>query len=177
MVDRVLALNYSLWMLNREKQDALSHAELLAKLDYDPYSGIFTWRSHPFVGQQAGNVFDGYRRIKVNYRSYVASRLAWFYMSKKWPRFLIDHKNGKTDDDRYINLRPATHSQNSFHKRAAKSKTGARGVRLHRHGRYRATICKQGKYVNLGIFDTVEEANQAYQFAAKQFFKEFVYAR
>ena len=68
----------------------LTQAELKARLNYDPETGIFTWikrirrkGSHP--NSIAGNLCDGYIRIKVNGKLYRAHRLAFLYMTGSTP--------------------------------------------------------------------------------------------
>lgn len=93
----------------------LDHRYLTERLDYDPVTGVFTWRDGQCAGQRAGYVDDtGYRRIKLLYRKYRAGRLAWFYVHGEWPPVLIDHRNRIRDDDRLDNLRPVDHLTNTL---------------------------------------------------------------
>lgn len=65
-------------------------------LHYDPETGVFTWlsnRGSAKVGETAGRKTDYYVQIKINRRSYMAHRLAWFYMQGTWPKDQIDHKD------------------------------------------------------------------------------------
>ena len=57
----------------------------------------------------------GYRQIRFDGRPYSASRLAWLYMTGKWPNFEISYLNGKPSDTRWANLRKATSSSNRNH--------------------------------------------------------------
>ena len=54
----------------------------------------------------------GYHQIRIGGRPYSASRLAWLYMTGKWPNSEISYINGKPSDTRWANLREATTSQN-----------------------------------------------------------------
>jgi len=54
----------------------------------------------------------GYHQIRIGGRPYSASRLAWLYMTGKWPNSEISYINGKPSDTRWANLRKATSSQN-----------------------------------------------------------------
>lgn len=81
------------------------------------------------------------------------------------PGYVVDHINGNPLDNRRSNLRWATHSENARN-RGASSATGYKGVSRTAHGRYTATI-------NLGTFDTAEEAAAAYDAIARDLHGEF----
>ena len=71
-------------------------------------------------------------------------------------------------------MREATQSQNAFYtQRTVPKSSGARGVNLE-GTRYRATIYYQGKKINLGRYDTIEEAKAAYDKKAAELFPGFV---
>jgi HNH endonuclease len=59
----------------------------------------------------------GYRQIRIDGRPYSASRLAWLYMTRKWPNSEISYFNGKPSDTRWANLREATSSPRNRPKR------------------------------------------------------------
>lgn len=100
----------------------------------------------------------------------------------------VDHKNGFGLDNRKINLRKATRSQNQMNKRSFGTSRYL-GVNLHktkhfskRKGHYiidntskpwRAAIKTNTKLIYLGIFKTEEEAALAYNEAAKKYHGEF----
>jgi hypothetical protein len=111
-------------------------------------------------------------------RSYRASRLAWLYMSGAWPDQLIDHINGDTSDDRFVNLRPASQSENHVNSCVASHNTsGLKGVNFYkRYGKWRAFIQKEGKQIHIGYFDTIQEAYDARVSKAQELFGEFARA-
>jgi HNH endonuclease len=84
-------------------------------LDYDPNSGIFRWRvcrGPVKTGDIADNVDShGYVRIEINGRSYKARRLAFLIMRGRWPADEIDHINRNPVDNRWCNLREASHAE------------------------------------------------------------------
>ena len=87
-------------------------------LVYDPDTGVFTWRanrSNCLAGTQAGGTTHagGYRLIGIDGTKYLAHRLAWLYVTGAWPEEEIDHIDGQTDNNRFINLRPASRVQNA----------------------------------------------------------------
>ena len=102
----------------------------------------------------------------------MGGRLAWLYVTGKWPVPEINYINGDRTDIRWANLREATRSQNRASSRS-KNKLGARGISLSKSGRYVAQIKFMGKLRYLGSFNTVREAKAAYKKAAKRHFGEF----
>jgi hypothetical protein len=84
----------------------------------------------------------------------------------------VDHINGDTLDNRRVDLRLCTASQNAVNKPASSPTTGFRGVYLER-GRYRAQIAVQGRRRSLGQFATPEGAAAAYDRAAADTFGPF----
>jgi hypothetical protein len=149
----------------------LTAERLRELLSYNPETGEFTWR----VGQRAGKVAGsikgrwGYILVKIDQRTYRTHRVAWLYVTGSWPVDQIDHINGVRNDNRFSNLREATHAQNSCN-RAARQRELPRGVyRGDRPGTYKAKINK----IFLGSFATPEEAHAAYAKAALEHHGEF----
>ena len=63
---------------------------------------------HRKVGCQS----RGYRRIKLYGKAYPSHRLAFLYVEGRFPPNEVDHINGVRDDNRWVNIRHATHAQN-----------------------------------------------------------------
>lgn len=86
-----------------------------------------------------------------------------------------DHINGDKLDNRRENLRIATDVQNKYNRGMQRNnKSGFKGVTWHlARKRWRATIGVNGKPIHLGVFNTAEEAYQAYCKAAKELHGEF----
>ncbi len=153
----------------------ISVARLREVLNYDPETGIFTWKARismrSVVGSIAGCVnTNGYARIKIGEQSYQAHRLAVAHVEGKFPSSHVDHRNGKRSDNRYSNLRHATPGENQQNRALGTNNTsGYLGVHPHKNsGRWMARIIRQGVAAHLGYFDTPEEANRARCEAKKQ---------
>ena len=138
-------------------QEILQHL-----LDYNPETGIWTWRN-PLLrskvkpGDIAGRITSGGRRqLRIASGFYYSSRLAWLYMTGEWPKDQVDHINRIRDDDRWENLRAANQSQNSYNRAWAEESGEWRGIRC--CGKQFA-VNIGGKY--LGLFKTFDEAKIA----------------
>lgn len=79
----------------------------------------------------------------------------------------VDHINGDRCDNRKCNLRVCTRAENVHHKR------GVRGYTQLPNLKYYARIVVNGKPINLGIFNTAEEAQAAYRAASVLYHKDF----
>lgn len=159
--------------------------ELRRLLDYDPITGVMSWRLVPgrdvgsHEGRAVGYVHDGrYRKVEISRHRYMVHRVIWVWMTGDWPKEQIDHINGVKDDNRWCNLREATNAQNQQNRPGRSSKTGVKGVHRSLAGKaYWASICANGQSVYLGCFTTKEEASGAYQRAALQFHGEFAWTK
>ena len=159
----------------------ITHKQLKAALHYNPKTGIFTWlkrfSNRTDVGRKAGCLSYGYCVIRIYDCLYAAHRLAWFYMTKKWPRE-VDHINCNRSDNRWRNLRVATRSENCRNSPKQK-RVKLKGAIRYRTSKYRTSIKYRShiyvnkKNVHLGVFATAEEAHAAYVKAAKKYFGEF----
>jgi HNH endonuclease len=154
-------------------------------LHYEPKTGRWTWRVYRARGARAGqeagkvevNKRNPRRMIGIDGVLYLASHLAVLYMTGKWPKLVVDHRNRNSLDDRWENLRLATHSQDKGNqKRSACNTSGFKGVTLvkrleHLDKPFAARIAGS----HLGYFATAIEAHQAYLRAARKYYgAEFV---
>jgi hypothetical protein len=159
-------------------KEMITQERLKELLDYNPETGIFTWRGYrrgtrPGVTRAGTPSYKGYGcqgfywRIGVDGRYYLASRLAWLYMTGKWPTQLIDHKDGDSSNDAFSNLREASRRQNSQNllRPHRGNKSGFLGVTRGVNNRWIATI-------RIGSYASPEEAYAAYV-AAKRHLHEF----
>jgi len=149
-------------------------------LEYNPESGVWVWvgrtgnKSKP--GKIAGSLDNnGYVVIRIDRAIYKAHRLAWLFMTGEWPRSTVDHINLEHADNRWVNLREATYSQNNANRGPRSDcKSGVKGVTRSANGkRWVAHAFNE----HIGTFDTIEQARDAYQKYAKQKQGEFAWLR
>ena len=101
--------------------------------------------------------------------------VVWLFMTGVWPSQTLDHKDRNGFNYAWGNLREATHSQNCANKIARKDNTsGFKGVTWDKqHQRWRAHIGVNYKKLNLGRYDSLEDAAKAYAAAAEKHFGDF----
>ena len=144
--------------------------ELRSELNYDPETGKFTWK------KEAGTITGhGYRYIRVNQKMMLAHRMAWLMFYGTEPDGLVDHINGNRLDNRIVNLRIATYSQNAANaKRHSRNTSGLKGASyMPKKRKWQASITVQNKQTHLGTFATKDEAHAAYLEAARKHQGEF----
>ena len=113
--------------------NSITQLSLKTHLHYSPDSGEFTWIApNPHarrirVGDRAGRSLKSrYIQIGISGKYYLAHRLAFLYMTGKFPHKTVDHINGDPSDNRWKNLREVTNQDNS--RNSAKSLRNTSGV-------------------------------------------------
>jgi hypothetical protein len=161
--------------------EAITQSRLKELLRYEPETGNFYWRVSKTNSVKSGDIaghfsaLNGYHHVRLDWRLYRAHRLAWLYVYGSFPENVLDHINGVGSDNRIVNLRAATETQNKANAKTRKDNTSSvKGVSLSTgRKKWLAQISVKGKQTYLGRFDTIEEARAAYTSAAKRVFKEF----
>lgn len=145
---------------------------------YDHETGELYWKERTidqcssehamksFNNKKAGTLVGGkrcnghgniYLHVKVNALTHLVHRLCWAIYYNEQPKY-IDHVNGDGTDNRISNLRSTTLKENNRNMRLFKTNTsGFCGVGQ-TGGRWEAHISLDNTPVNLGIYDTKEEA-------------------
>jgi hypothetical protein len=131
----------------------LTQEKLKAILHYEPLTGVFTniiAGNGRVLGKNPAYLNSyGYLVIQINYKVYLASRLAFLYMTGSIPN-IVDHSNCIRNDNRWSNLREATYQQNKHNSVIPKNNTtGVKGLRyIERYGLYEARVMYNGtRYV------------------------------
>lgn len=167
----------------------LTRELLIECLDYNPDSGLFTWKQdrplHHFKNEHARNTYLGkfagkiagyssqysddlsYVQIRLFTKLYFAHRLAWLYTYGVWPENRIDHEDGNGENNRIMNLREVDAPTNGKNCSISKNNTsGVNGVYWHKQcnkwcaeGHYTENGVNKKKY--LGLFTDLEDAKLA----------------
>lgn len=168
--------------------------------DYDPDAGILIWKERDastferprgvnvwnarFANTEAGCLSaSGYIRLFLNKKCRSAHRIIWALHYGKFPKIdgkkaYINHIDGNRSNNAITNLEVCTHADNCKARHyQANNKTGYKGVRKTRKGRFEANIWNNGVCRNLGVYDTAKEANRTYIKAAKELFGNFAVTR
>ena len=90
---------------------------------------------------------------------YPAHRVVWLIATGEDPgEYEIDHIDRNKSNNRISNLRLCTRGEN-----VRNTVTNYTGVQKLPNGRYRARFSYENKRISLGVFNTFEEASEAYK--------------
>lgn len=161
-------------------------------LIYDKDTGKFYWRKRPasmFKSTRACNAWNarlsgkealttdnnGYKKGGIMGVDYMAHRVAWVLHYGEWPAGDIDHINCIRNDNRIVNLRDATDSENLSNRGAQNNnKSGFKGVHFcNRAKAWVSKIQKDGVNHYIGTFSDPIKAYEAYCAAAEKHHGEF----
>lgn len=137
----------------------LTQNRLRQVLNYDPETGVFRFAKGRRKGRVAGTVHDvrGFLKVSIDGRSYLLHRLAWLWMTGVMPRWNVEHINGDHGDNRWENLREGERSQKRQYRAPRRETTTYRGV-WKVGTSFEAMVAVQGVTINLGAFDTMDDA-------------------
>lgn len=171
--------------------------EVRKLFNYDEISGHLTWnigKRRVRRGDRAGTVStQGYRVVTLNGKSYMEHHLIWVWMMGEWPSSKVDHRDRVRANNKWVNLRPASDTQNQGNRtdNADPQKTSKRGVvkkvvvrrkldPLNPRQRvtiledtYIARIMYKGQHIHLGTFSSEDLAHEAYKLAHLKYHGEF----
>jgi hypothetical protein len=151
----------------------LTQNELKDLISYDPITGVFIvkvkWAARAKeIGEILGtSIVRGrlkYLEVKINKEKYYLHRLAFLYMEGIVPD-IVDHIDGNGLNNSWNNLYNGTqrvNSQNVTRIMFNKIDQLPLGVFKHKN-KFVAAIKYNYKKLHLGLFNTPEEASQAYQ--------------
>ncbi len=169
-------------------QSMILPAQVRDLFNYDPVTGLITWRHHPRkarnyrVGKPAGSATTvrattGVRYLKIGIRIPGATntrvfahghQIAWAHFYGKWPDHTIDHIDGNGLNNAISNLREVTPSINCRNQRLrAANKSGIPGVVWHKQIRkWQATAgtadCTgRRRCIYLGVYESLMDAAAA----------------
>lgn len=139
--------------------------ERLKKLFYyETETGVFfriRSKQRGVVGEPVGwKNKNGYLVIGIDYKTYLAHRLAWFYVYGYLPEYGLDHINGNPSDNRIKNLREVSQRCNARNCKLYKNnRSGVKGVTLHKlDNNWESKISVNRKSIFLGRYKSFENA-------------------
>lgn len=147
----------------------LTQEYLKSILDYDPITGVFTWKYRAgsskswntrFSGSVAGTKNkNGYIYIGIDGVACLSHRLAYLYMTGNLPSE-VDHKNHVRNDNRWCNLRASNGYINSRNQKLRNTNTsGHNGVYWSKQReKWYVRIGYKGKNLHGGYFEKKEDA-------------------
>jgi hypothetical protein len=157
----------------------ITQERLRELVKYDEVTGLFTWnkqRPKCVIGCVAGRIgVYGYIQIRIEGKTYTAHRLAFLYVTGSFPVNQVDHINGVKNDNRWSNLRAATHYQNQCNRLPQGNNTsGVPGVYFERSvNKWTAAVKANGKLHFLGRFSNKEDAVHAVRVARPKLHGDF----
>ena len=169
------------------KDFTLTQEYLKDILDYDPNTGVLTWKERPVshfrstskrdrnhsrniwnaryvktIAGHKGRNANGkiYIRVRINRKMYLAHRVIYVMVTGEWPRFEIDHKSGVGFDNSWENIADVTHYENMKNTILRDDNSyGITGVSWYRSSeKWRARIYAFREEKYLGYFDDFFEA-------------------
>jgi hypothetical protein len=152
---------------------------LKSLLRYDPDTGLIYWiaKGGGMIKKKAAGtlLYSGYLGISIGPKRWQAHRIAWALHHGDWPKDQVDHINGVKTDNRICNLREATNAQNGKNLGLSKANTsGFKGVCFCKQtNKWRSTIKVNFKQIDLGRFESIDQAALARKNAEQQYFKEW----
>lgn len=189
-------------MKNMQKREDLPGPELLRQvLRYEPDTGELFWLLRPATmfadGKQSADKTcaiwngkhahrkafttknTGYLSGSVFGKACFAHRVIWAIVTGAWPENEIDHINRNGEDNRWVNLREASRSENMRNTRLGSHNTsGAKGVYWDkRSGKWLGQICADKKQHRVGLFPTFDAAVAAVNDARKKLHGDFGVAK
>ena len=99
-------------------------AELVRQLlHYEPDTGFVYWKIKHTAKSRVGAPVNSQNSLETNYRTiklfdmyYRLHRVIWLWVYGTWPKGVIDHINGIKSDNRLLNLRDVTKTENQLNR-------------------------------------------------------------
>lgn len=169
------------------KEKSIPVLTLRESVSYDKETGLFKWLERPiwhFKNDAKWSAAQAQKRWNTTYagkpafctigkNGYLsgvidcvrihAHRAAWAWSTGQWPDETIDHKNRDRLDNRLVNLRAASFSDQIRNTTSRGGTSKYKGVSFRKdRDVWRATISTGGAQTALGTFEKEEEAARAY---------------
>jgi hypothetical protein len=155
----------------------LTQEKLHELFSYNQETGAFSWRVKKSRNVKVGvpinsNNGKGYKTVKIDGKTYLVHRLVWMYVYGKFPENDIDHKNRIRSDNRLVNLREASRSDNCQNiSIPSHNKSGHIGVSwIKNHKSWTVYIKVERKNKWLGYYKNLDAAIAARKQGEKKYY-------
>ena len=152
---------------------------LISGSKHGDFKVLFDLEDYGFISSQKWMINKS-KGSKTYYNFYVMNhdrKLLHRLLMDSPNRMIIDHINGDSMDNRKENLRICTIRDNSKNNKMHKhNKSGHKGVFWYYYNnvnKWKVYICVNNERMNLGYYDTYEEACKVREDAEKKYFGEF----
>lgn len=177
---RIVGTGLPRLLTEAEKEFLTEHIEP----DFD--NGVLVWKkarnkyTKYLVGRQVAGAcnHNGYKVFGIKRpdtgkdQTYLVHRIMYWFHTGEEPD-VLDHINRDKVDNRIVNLRAATTQQNIANAvRKCNKRTGYPGITKW-DGVFKAQISHNGKKIYLGLYNTAEEAHEAYKQKHVEFHGEY----
>lgn len=95
--------------MKKAVRDTMPVERIKEIINYDPMTGLFTWKAKtrhnmPSIGKKAGGMRNKYYYIRIDEVDYPAARIAWVIMKGEAPESRIAFKDGNPQNLKWENL-------------------------------------------------------------------------
>jgi hypothetical protein len=146
--------------MTREKKCKLA---IKTGFTYNPETGLIYNRFGKIITAKTNGYINLYVNINKKFYGIGGHQFAWYCVYKECVEE-IDHVNGLRDDNRICNLRSVTRKQNQWNQTRSKGYTWNKNVE-----KFQSQIGYNKKVIYLGLFNTEQEAKNAYLQAKQKY--------
>jgi hypothetical protein len=156
-----------------EYKDGVLYWKIRHLSDFKTIGRCVQWNErygHKKVGSSVGK----YVNVSINKIRYQVHRII-FLMHHGYFPIIVDHINGKTQDNKIENLRAATFSENLRNAKSSKNNTsGYKNVVWHKQRcKWNVRLTINRKNTSFGLYDDIELANLVAHEARNKYFGSF----
>ena len=166
-------------MKNRTEQELNNIAS-----SWEMRDGVLLWKRNANGGKKVGDpvglatLKNGHQNCFLTFSKklsgYSVGQIAWFLYTGKWPDGEVDHKDCNPKNNLFENLRVASRSEQCMNRISGRKGRANKGVYKRDYGnKWSAQIWVNKRCVNLGTFDSEDEAVEVRELATTMLHGDF----